>query len=549
MSNDAPKLQSTFARRLEEQLRLKRFFARLISEIVQLQATELVFECTDDQMIVHICVQESERKRIKVGAEWYPLILRWLEQRWAPNLHAGTSEATSIFNAEQFPVQIREGNTTVQAQAKRGETRIRLEQIVALPSRKAFRSIGAVSDTLADQLEAIARHETGVIVVVAPRVQELTRAVATVLGLSGGFYGGDLSEKTVQKLAFHLGQKELILVSYEAPSIADALQAFEKNFSLDWISVLAGIVGASFVPAICPNCATDTSLSPELERKLPVTLPVTSARIRTAKGCRACDQQGVRGWEVLLQARVIDQSARQFLRSKPGKAPLRDFLSESDFVSFPEQGLRLVHAGKISPRTLGAAFAAFLDLTNSSNESIQIDENFFTTEPAARSARSLTESQVFTPGVMQQIFSGEGEAAISGIQSRVRRKDIQILVAEDDQSQRELLEIVLEKEGYQVTAVQNGLEALGLLRTHRPHLLLTDIMMPKLNGAELVAEIKADPELQGIPIMVLTVLTDSDREYQLLDLGVDDYCEKTVQRKVLLKRIENLLRRFYRLND
>jgi CheY-like chemotaxis protein len=549
MSNDASNMQSTFARRLEEQLRLKRFFSRLLSEVVQLEASELTFQSESDHTLVYISVQGSERKRIKVGVEWYPLIVRWLEQRWAPSLTTSSSEGFSIAQANSFPLQVREGAHTIQGVVVRGGARVRLEKVRIMSSRKAFRQLGAISEGIAVELESVASREYGVIVVAAPRVQELHRAVSAVLGLSGGFYGGDLSEKTVQKLAFHLGQKELILVSYEAPSIADALHAFEKHFEFDWISMLAGVVGISCVPGICEQCATSIEVSPELASKLPVTLPTSSARIRNARGCPSCEHQGTCGWKLLVQAKNIDEDTRNFLETKPGKSTIKDFLSSVDFVSFPEQGLRLVHAGVISPKTLGTVFAPFQDLASSSSGSIEIDDSFFTAEPVERSAQNLKESQVFTAGMMQQAFPHEGEGSIANGRSGVRRKDIRILVAEDDQSQRELLEIVFEKEGYSVTAVQNGLEALGLLKTLRPHLIVTDIMMPKLNGAELIAEIKADPELAGIPILVLTVLTDSDREYQLLDMGVDDYCEKTVQRKVLLKRIENLLRRFYRLTD
>ena len=67
--------------------------------------------------------------------------------------------------------------------------------------------------------------------------------------------------------------------------------------------------------------------------------------------------------------------------------------------------------------------------------------------------------------------------------------------------------------------------------------------MPKMDGSDLVKRLKNDSKLKEIPILVLTVISDVDKEYALLTLGADDYCEKTIQRKILLRRVENLLKR------
>ena len=74
-------------------------------------------------------------------------------------------------------------------------------------------------------------------------------------------------------------------------------------------------------------------------------------------------------------------------------------------------------------------------------------------------------------------------------------------------------------------------------------MIVSDLMMPNMDGAELVGKLKSHPTFRRIPVLILTVISDSDKEYTLLDLGADDYCEKTIQRKILLKRIENLIRR------
>ncbi|MEZ4754945.1 MAG: response regulator [Bdellovibrionota bacterium] len=126
--------------------------------------------------------------------------------------------------------------------------------------------------------------------------------------------------------------------------------------------------------------------------------------------------------------------------------------------------------------------------------------------------------------------------------SRATEKPDHILLVEDNPEQREILDIVLSAK-YQVTSVANGKDALSVIAAEQPNLIISDLMMPVMDGTELVSKIRANPKLNNIPIMVLTVVSDPAREYELLDLGADDYCEKTIQRKILFKRIENLLRR------
>ncbi len=118
-----------------------------------------------------------------------------------------------------------------------------------------------------------------------------------------------------------------------------------------------------------------------------------------------------------------------------------------------------------------------------------------------------------------------------------------ILIVEDDNDQRDILELILHSENYEVVSAANGREALDILAKTRPILVITDLMMPVLDGAGLVREMKAQEALKTIPIMVLTVLADAEREFSLLSLGADDYCEKSTQKKVLLKRIEKLIQR------
>lgn len=134
-------------------------------------------------------------------------------------------------------------------------------------------------------------------------------------------------------------------------------------------------------------------------------------------------------------------------------------------------------------------------------------------------------------------------AASEKANERDSKKGPLIMLIEDDPDQREILTVMLTELEYDVVEAADGEEAIELLSKYEPDLLISDLMMPKVDGVELVRRVKNDRNFKHIPVLILTVISDPEKEYQLLELGVDDFCQKTMQRKILLKRIENLIRR------
>jgi type IV pilus assembly protein PilB len=118
-----------------------------------------------------------------------------------------------------------------------------------------------------------------------------------------------------------------------------------------------------------------------------------------------------------------------------------------------------------------------------------------------------------------------------------------ILVVDDDQALRELLEETLRSEGYDVTTAANGQEALASVHRDHPDLVLTDLQMPVLDGLELLKRLRKDLSTCQIPVVFLTVLESLDSETRALDLGADDYVAKPAPRGKLLSRVRRALYR------
>jgi signal transduction histidine kinase/CheY-like chemotaxis protein len=134
------------------------------------------------------------------------------------------------------------------------------------------------------------------------------------------------------------------------------------------------------------------------------------------------------------------------------------------------------------------------------------------------------------------------DSLVRKIEKQVKRGDApvgaDILVVDDDANLRELLQQQLGERGYRVRMASNGYEAIGQVRAKRPDLVILDVMMPELSGFDVAAMLKGDPSTESIPILVLSIIQDSDRGVRL---GVDRYLAKPADGEVLASTVKELL--------
>jgi signal transduction histidine kinase len=120
-------------------------------------------------------------------------------------------------------------------------------------------------------------------------------------------------------------------------------------------------------------------------------------------------------------------------------------------------------------------------------------------------------------------------------------RGLHIVVAEDSPTQAELLREALHAEGYGVTLSGNGVEALEAARRVKPALIITDVVMPDMDGYQLCRAVKADAALRDIPVMIVTSLREIDDIVMALESGADNFIRKPFDPKALLARIDYLL--------
>ena len=125
--------------------------------------------------------------------------------------------------------------------------------------------------------------------------------------------------------------------------------------------------------------------------------------------------------------------------------------------------------------------------------------------------------------------------------------NLKILVVDDESRMRKLVKDFLMKQGYDVLEAENGSEALDIFFDNQDiALMILDVMMPKMDGWQVCKEIRA---YSKIPIIMLTARADERDELQGFELGVDEYIAKPFSPKILVARVEAILRRTSKLSE
>jgi two-component system chemotaxis response regulator CheY len=122
---------------------------------------------------------------------------------------------------------------------------------------------------------------------------------------------------------------------------------------------------------------------------------------------------------------------------------------------------------------------------------------------------------------------------------------MKILVVDDDKTTRKILSLYLKGKGYEVVTAENGLDALEKMGTENINLVLTDMNMPFMDGIELTKTLKADPNWQNIPILMVTTEADEEEKKRAATAGVDDYLVKPANAEQVTASVKKILKKMF----
>jgi two-component system, OmpR family, alkaline phosphatase synthesis response regulator PhoP len=117
-----------------------------------------------------------------------------------------------------------------------------------------------------------------------------------------------------------------------------------------------------------------------------------------------------------------------------------------------------------------------------------------------------------------------------------------VLIADDNEANVELLEAYLGDMDVEIAVAVDGQDTLDKSATFKPHLILLDVMMPKLSGFEVCQKLKGDPTTKSIMILMVTALNEHGDMERAVEAGTDDFLSKPVDKVSLVKRVDNMLK-------
>lgn len=125
----------------------------------------------------------------------------------------------------------------------------------------------------------------------------------------------------------------------------------------------------------------------------------------------------------------------------------------------------------------------------------------------------------------------------------MKKKNIKILLVDDEPDILEIVGYNLSNEGYHVITAENGLQAVKMAKKHKPNLVILDVMMPEMDGIEACEMMRQNSDLQDTIITFFTARGEDYSQVAGFEAGADDYITKPIKPKVLLSKVKALLRR------
>jgi DNA-binding response OmpR family regulator len=125
----------------------------------------------------------------------------------------------------------------------------------------------------------------------------------------------------------------------------------------------------------------------------------------------------------------------------------------------------------------------------------------------------------------------------------------QILVVDDDLKVLEILQESLNRQGYKVSTASNGRQALQSLASQSPQLVVLDMMLPDINGLEVMEQLRESPQNKDVPVLILSANGDVDVRLAGLEGGAEDYIVKPVALKELCTKVDKAIKRSSRARE
>jgi len=342
---------------------------------------------------------------------------------------------------------------------------------------------------------------------------------------------GEIPDVGTAKLAFQAAQNGRLVLSalpaHDATAAVVRLLEMGVDASVIADSLLA-VIGQRLVREICNKCKTPDPLTPQIFEQLDsVIQPDRAKKFWKGAGCEACQYSGYTGRLGIFEIFMVSPAIREILSKGAAgdvaAAAIRKAADAEGFTTLKMDGIAKAFMGRTTiEEVLRVAPPEPDDAAQESlDKAVQNRGGSF---PASE------ESQAHRTEPPSSIASFRPE---------------KILIVDDNRVVLKILKNILESQNYLTVSASNGMEALKLAFQEKPDLIITDYIMPEMDGMALITKLKSQLATRFIPIIMLTSKDEVDAEVEVINAGADDYLTKPVNPKRLIVRINRLLNRTF----
>lgn len=436
-----------------------------------------------------------------------------------------------------------------------------------------------LSDTNAKDMRGLLTDSPGVVLIVSPAAEDRELLLRTIAESCP-----DLQiEDRVADLPYRLDLFDRALGSRLIVGV-DGEDLFPVLLTLDRLpparrQLIAGMIAFRSVARSCPVCSETKPIPPAAIRQIDEVYRPLVSRIPASSGCEICAQQKTLGAAGVVSILNFSSAAGEQFQSGARSTDILKLLAQDGYRTLFESALMLVDQGVVDlDRVMGAISLPPPEFTEAKGgqaaehrtkgprpgarsvfEDGRIDGVSFELDkgeskpagwsaPVEKNEQPLRGNLAFVPrrnmtdaapdNIPEQMPYGNAQAG-GGKPADAPSSQL-LLVIDDDADQRAVLKKVLEIAGYRVETAADGVDGILTATRQHPQLIIVDFMMPKIDGKETIRRLRSSPSTARIPIIALTAFSNPEVEFGLLSAGADDFCPKSISKKVLLKRIEKL---------
>lgn len=316
-----------------------------------------------------------------------------------------------------------------------------------------------------------------------------------------------------------------------------------KDMGIDRFKIteaLQAIIAQRLVRTLCPHCKTEVA-SDNIDEKLYKMLTTISDRpkVYEPKGCPKCGYMGYKGRIGVYEILILDNTLKDMIANEVSINVVRKTARTNGFKNLFEDALHLVATGVTDyneiVRVVNPTFGVVKKNVVKEIPKLmtRVDEP---DQLKIEISEDVTDKKASTP-----IVNKMEKPVVDTLKKRAK-----ILVTDDAPQNRLLVTRILQKKtNWETLEAEDGEKALEMIKKDKPDLLILDIMMPNMDGYELLQELKSTPNLSDIPVLIFTALKTPTSEQKVYELGADGFIVKPIEPKRLVEQIRKTLERKY----